>query len=143
MSFTHTPAEDFAYPVLLIQKDTFEVWSQPGSANNLVDRLVETNDRVGVLIDREGRSYRVVDAKKACMRDGQYPRHLSYTAITLVCDGQASSMSVDDVRQGIAWIISAKGHFESPTGFEFPYGFATANSVAELLQILATTRFRG
>lgn len=151
MNLTHIRAEDLEYPVLFIQKGGFDVWSHSGSARSVVDllqsRRQDTTDGIGLLVDCQGRSYNVVDAEDALVQNGRYlsrdeRRRLTYTGITLICEGETSSVSVDEARRRIAWIVSARGHFESATGFGLPTGFSSADSVAELLQVMVTAGFR-
>jgi hypothetical protein len=61
---------------------------------------------------------------------------------TLLCEGEAPIMSVDDVRQRIVWLVSAQRHFESAEGFGLPRNVATATTVSELLEILIDAGFR-
>lgn len=148
MNVTHIGAEAFSYPLLFLQKDTFEIWRDPADVATRcwVARRGRTSVMTGLLVSREGQSYRVIGVEETSLSEANYiqghERRVNYRGVTFVCEGTASILSVDDLRQRIAWIVSARGHFESAEGFELPYGVASASSVSDLFDTLTRRNFR-
>ena len=125
MTFRRISAADVSFPVVFLTDTGIRVWQD---ARRLVAR-----PRDGLLIDREGRSYQVVRTEDPFVRDdGRW-------GVTLVCDGEPSTLTVEEVCQKLtatAWRVSALGHFESPEGFGIPRWSSSVGSVAELLDSL-------
>jgi hypothetical protein len=127
---------DLRYPVLVIERGEFDICHEPRSV------------RPGLIIDQQGLSYLVVEIDDPFFRDGKpLPRE---ERRRLVQDGLESilyahykgpplQLSVDDVRQKIVWLVSARGHVEIPQGLP---DLSHVESVAELIDLFLTTGFR-
>ena len=146
MSLIRLRAEDCAYPVLFLRREWFEVWQYPASAGSAFSRTPSTGDRLGQLVDRQGLTYNVVGAEETPEAAGGdatlVKRRRSLPGVTLICDGEPHTTSVDALVKQLAWIVSARGHFESPQGFGFPIAVTLAATVEDLIEALIVTRYR-
>ena len=137
-------ADDLLFPVIFFSQNGFVVWRDSRSVMPFGS---------GQLVDREGRCYTVVgaddpfsEAVRRLARDDRRRltpdewRTIRDQCSTLVCEGQPFPISVDKVREKIVFLVSARRHFESPTGFGLPPALATSSTVWELLEVLGTTR---
>jgi hypothetical protein len=138
-------ADDLLFPVIFFSQNGFVVWRDSRSVIAF---------RSGQLVDREGRCYTVVGAddpfsetnlratldERRRLTPDEWRRTIRDQRSTLVCEGEPVSTSVHRVREKIVFLVSAQGHFESPTGFGLPPALATATTVWELLEVLGTTR---
>ena len=132
MSSRRISEQDLAYPVLWLLKDGYRVLRSP-----VLLRL----PKMGILVERHGLAHRVIAVEHPLIRDVRLVaprerRHLFDTPVTFICEGEPWTMTVDDALRRIAWIVSACGQFESPSGFGLSANLATATSMWELLEML-------
>ena len=105
-------ADELEYPILFLQKDVFTVRLAPplrvGSQ--------------GLLVDRQGHAWKV----------------LAYDVRTqrIACDGPSVQLTAQQVRQKVAWLVSARGHFESSAGFGLPAALKDAETVEQVILTL-------
>jgi hypothetical protein len=150
MAFRHIFATDISYPALVLHRTGFEVWLDSGDfdpARALGEASREgTGELIGLLVDSQGHTYRILEAEDALWR---FPKQFTHgerwvsreTLAKLICDLEPTTISVDELRQRIGWAVSAPGHFENPMGFGLP-DTTTYATVAELLYFLGRRRFR-
>jgi hypothetical protein len=99
-----------------------------------------TSEVIGLLVDTEGQTYRILEAEDAFWR---FPKQLTRgepfmspeTIAKLVCDYEPTTSSVEDLRRRIGTMVGAQGHFERPGCFGFP-DTTSATTVAEYLTYL-------
>ena len=131
-------SRELKYPVLIIKRDRLLQICR--DAESLTGR------EGGLFVDNLGFAYQVVAVddspllrapraeRRRLLQEGleNYPIYVHYT-------GAPVQLSVDDVREKIVWLVSARGHFELPQGLP---DLSRAQSVAELVDVLLTTEFR-
>jgi hypothetical protein len=150
MAFRHIYATDISYPALILHRSGFEVWSDSGRfdpASALGGASREgTSEVIGLLVDREGHTYRILEAEGALWRfPKQFARGERWaspdTLAKLICDYEPTTISVEELRRRIGSMVGAQGHFESPDGFGLPAATTRTTSVAELLTVLLHNGF--
>lgn len=104
-------ADELEYPVLFLQQGFFTVSLAPpvGIASQ------------GLLVDRRGHAWKILDYD---VRTQQF-----------ACDGPSVQLTAEQVRQKVVWLVSARGHFESATGF----GLSPALNYAETVEQVILT----
>jgi hypothetical protein len=150
MAFRHVYATDISYPALILHRTGLGVWSDstdfdPATALESASRE-GTSELIGLLVDSQGHTYRILEAEDACWRfPKQFTRGERWaspnTIAKLICDLEPTTISVEELRQRIGWMASAPGHFENPDGFGLPDTTA-ATTVSELLTVLMYNGFR-
>ena len=133
---TQIQSHDLSYPVIFLLEDGFQVWR---NLHSLMGARALGGRCEGLLIDRDGRSYKVIRAESpSFFKDGRWlaPGERTFGGETFVCEGEPHSVSLEKLRQRIVWHVSARGNFESPAGFGLSAGVGTAITVWELLEAL-------
>lgn len=126
-------ADALLYPAIFFGSRHIRIWRDSESAGYL--------EGSGLLVDAGARCYRLIGSEDPFMKDGRWlsrdaRRRVEYRGLTLLCDGESFVTSVEDLKRKIVWLVSARGHFESPEGFGLPAGLETASTVATLLNML-------
>lgn len=124
-------SDDVAYPAVFIFQNHFKIVQGSRSLSGMP----------GLLVDRDGRCYRVIGADSPRFRDGRSltraeRRAITDAGVTLVCEGEPFSTTAGELRQTVVSLVSARGHFESRFGFGLPAAVGTASTVYELLEVL-------
>ena len=133
MSLRRISTRDLEYPVLCLAKDGYRVLRSPGLLGL---------PKMGILVERHGLAHRVIAVEHPLIRDGRQVaprerRHLLDTPVTFILEGEPWTMTVDDALRRIGWIVSARGQFESPSGFGLRLNLTSATSMSELLEMLS------
>lgn len=135
---TRVRVDDLLYPAIFLFKDGFRIWRNSRSVRC---------EEAGLLVDGAMRCYRVVSAESPFIKDGRpltrdERRRITDLSDTLVCEGEPFSMSLDELREKIVWLVSARGHFESAAGFGLGTDVETASTVSELLEVIGKLETR-
>lgn len=133
-------SRELRYPVLIIERDR---------PLHICGQGETLTGQTGLFVDNDGFAYQIVDVDDPLVRDGKpVPRAervrlvqqgLHNVPVYIHYKGEPVQLSVDVVRQKIAWLVSARGHFEIPQGLPDLSG---TRSVAELIDILLKSGFR-
>ena len=127
-------SRELRYPVLIIRRGRLLQICEDGESLPYPE---------GLFIDNQGVAYQVVEVddspllrvpraeRRRLLQEG-LPNYVYYK-------GEPVQLSVDDVRQRILWLVSTRGHFETPQGSP---DLSRADSVQALVDVLLTTGFR-
>jgi hypothetical protein len=133
---------DLTYPVLWLWQDEFLISSDSKLIPSALSR------KPSRLVDRQGMAYRVVDIHSPWCPNGKLLRRAERRRLMergvppeeVVYSGEPVLLSVDQVREKIIWLVSARGHFEMPQGL--PSSVSFAESVEDLLGVLLADGWR-
>ena len=146
--------DDLSFPALLVHPNGWVVWRDVRQAMadpRLLrlrgdDRTILPGRRVQAwLVDASGTMHDIVEVEDARVDIMRLPRAERVRAIEsggkagtvrLVCAGSSRPATIEDVVNRIAWLVSARGHFENPGGFGLRADVASAYTFPDLFDAL-------
>lgn len=109
---TNVREDDLEYPLLFLDEYGFTVRLEPPV------RIVNK----GLLVDSRGHAWKILGYDLRTQR--------------ITCDGPSVQLTAEQVRQKVVWLVSARGHFESSSGFGLPAALNDADTVEQVILML-------
>jgi hypothetical protein len=136
----HVPLRELRFPVLYLGENHFAIWR---SADRSPIRFMSASHRLAegatsMIVDSQGCALSVTGAM--LVDPPGTPKRRAGTQVVLICDEQNIQLSVHDIRTRIIWLVSARGHFESPEGFGIPSDVESARTIQDLFDVLERSR---